>query len=180
VISRSGSLGTLMCLNLTRSGLGQSAFIGIGGDPIIGTTTFDALRALDRDARTSAVVLVGEIGGAMEEEAAGYASKMKKPVVSFIAGRSSPPDKKWGTRERSSPAVVADMLQSGRRSKTLASELRIHRPRWRRFLRKRPSPDRIEASCGPLSSDELGRNWAALMAPAPTRKEVLRCEGHEE
>lgn len=129
VISRSGSLGTLMCLNLTRSGLGQSAFIGIGGDPIIGTTTFDALRALDRDARTSAVVLVGEIGGAMEEEAAGYASKMKKPVVSFIAGRSSPPDKKWGTRERSSPAVVADMLQSGRRSKTLASELRIHRPR---------------------------------------------------
>jgi len=96
VISRSGSLGTLMCLNLTRSGLGQSAFIGIGGDPIIGTTTFDALRALDRDARTSAVVLVGEIGGAMEEEAAGYASKMKKPVVSFIAGHSSPPDKKMG------------------------------------------------------------------------------------
>lgn len=96
VISRSGSLGTLMCLNLTRDGLGQSAFIGIGGDPIIGTTTLDALQALDRDARTSAVVLVGEIGGAMEEEAAEYARKMKKPVVSFIAGRSSPPDKKMG------------------------------------------------------------------------------------
>ncbi len=96
VISRSGSLGTLMCLNLTRSGLGQSAFIGIGGDPIIGTTTLDAIQALDRDARTSAVVLVGEIGGAMEEEAAEYARKMKKPIVSFIAGRSSPPDKKMG------------------------------------------------------------------------------------
>lgn len=96
VISRSGSLGTLMCLNLTRAGLGQSAFIGIGGDPIIGTTTLDALRALDQDARTSAVVLVGEIGGAMEEEAAEYARTMKKPVVSFIAGRSSPPDKKMG------------------------------------------------------------------------------------
>lgn len=96
VISRSGSLGTLMCLNLTRAGLGQSAFIGIGGDPIIGTTTLDALQALDRDVRTSAVVLVGEIGGAMEEEAAEYARKMKKPVVSFIAGRSSPPDKKMG------------------------------------------------------------------------------------
>jgi succinyl-CoA synthetase alpha subunit len=96
VISRSGSLGTLMCLNLTRAGLGQSAFIGIGGDPIIGTTTRDALETLDRDERTKAVVLVGEIGGAMEEEAAEYARAMKKPVVSFIAGRSSPPDKKMG------------------------------------------------------------------------------------
>lgn len=96
VISRSGSLGTLMCLNLTRAGLGQSAFIGIGGDPIIGTTSCDALKALDRDDRTSAVVLVGEIGGSMEEEAAEYAGGMNKPVVSFIAGRSSPPDKKMG------------------------------------------------------------------------------------
>ena len=96
VISRSGSLGTLMCLNLTRAGLGQSAFIGIGGDPIIGTTSRDALEALDRDDRTRAVVLVGEIGGSMEEEAAEYARGMKKPVASFIAGRSSPPDKKMG------------------------------------------------------------------------------------
>lgn len=96
VISRSGSLGTLMCLNLTRASVGQSAFIGIGGDPIIGTTTRDALEALDRDDRTAAVVLVGEIGGAMEEEAAEYARGMKKPIVSFIAGRSSPPDKKMG------------------------------------------------------------------------------------
>ena len=96
VISRSGSLGTLMCLNLTRAGLGQSAFIGIGGDPIIGTTTRDALEALDRDERTRAVVLVGEIGGSMEEEAAEVARGMNKPVVSFIAGRSSSPDKKMG------------------------------------------------------------------------------------
>jgi len=96
VISRSGSLGTLMCLNLTRAGLGQSAFIGIGGDPIIGTTTRDALEALDRDQRTERIVLVGEIGGTMEEEAADYARGMKKPIVSFIAGRSSPPDKKMG------------------------------------------------------------------------------------
>jgi succinyl-CoA synthetase alpha subunit len=96
VISRSGSLGTLMCLNLTRAGLGQSAFIGIGGDPIIGTTSRDALEALDRDDLTRAVVLVGEIGGSMEEEAAEYARGMTKPVVSFIAGRSSPPDKKMG------------------------------------------------------------------------------------
>ncbi len=96
VVSRSGSLGTLICLNLTRAGLGQSAFLGIGGDPMIGTTTLDALRALDEDDRTSAVVLVGEIGGAMEEAAADYAAGMKKPIVSFIAGRASPPGKKMG------------------------------------------------------------------------------------
>jgi len=96
VISRSGSLGTLMCLNLTRAGHGQSAFIGIGGDPIIGTTSLDALMALDRDERTMSVVLVGEIGGSMEEAAAEYARSMRKPVCAFIAGRSSPPDKKMG------------------------------------------------------------------------------------
>jgi len=96
VISRSGSLGTLVCLNLTRAGLGQSAFLGIGGDPMLGTTTRDALEALDKDAGTDAVVVVGEIGGAMEEEAAGYARTMRKPVVSFIAGAASPPGKKMG------------------------------------------------------------------------------------
>lgn len=96
VISRSGSLGTLVALNLTRAGVGQSAFIGIGGDPMIGTTTRDALAALDADPRTTAAVLVGEIGGAMEEKAAEYAAGMAKPVVAFIAGRASPPGKKMG------------------------------------------------------------------------------------
>jgi succinyl-CoA synthetase alpha subunit len=96
VISRSGSLGTLVCLNLTRAGLGQSAFIGIGGDPMIGTTTGDALKALDQDSRTDAAVIVGEIGGTMEEEAANYAKGMRKPVVAFIAGGASPPGKKMG------------------------------------------------------------------------------------
>lgn len=96
VISRSGSLGTLICLNLTRAGLGQSAFIGIGGDPMIGTTTLDALQTLDGDARTEAVVLVGEIGGGMEEAAAVFAATMTKPVVSFIAGRAAPPGRRMG------------------------------------------------------------------------------------
>ena len=96
VISRSGSLGTLVCLNLTRAGLGQSVFIGIGGDPMLGTTTRDALEALDRDDRTDAVVIVGEIGGGMEEAAADYAKGMKKPTVAFIAGAASPPGKKMG------------------------------------------------------------------------------------
>jgi len=96
VISRSGSLGTLVCLNLTRAGIGQSAFIGIGGDPMLGTTTRDALEVLDKDSRTDAVVIVGEIGGAMEEEAAVYAKRMAKPMVAFIAGAAAPPGKKMG------------------------------------------------------------------------------------
>lgn len=96
VISRSGSLGTLICLNLTRAGFGQSSFIGIGGDPMIGTTTLDALRAFDADSNTRAIVLVGEIGGGMEEEAATYAAAMQKPVVSFIAGRAAPRGKRMG------------------------------------------------------------------------------------
>ena len=96
VISRSGSLGTLVCLKLTQAGLGQSAFIGIGGDPMLGTTTRDALVALDRDSRTEAAVIVGEIGGTMEEEAAEYAGTMRKPVAAFIAGAASPPGKKMG------------------------------------------------------------------------------------
>ena len=96
VVSRSGSLGTLICLNLVQAGFGESAFIGIGGDPIIGTTTRDAVEALDGDDRTDAVVVVGEIGGAMEEEAAEYIRGMEKPVVAFIAGGASPPGKKMG------------------------------------------------------------------------------------
>jgi succinyl-CoA synthetase alpha subunit len=96
VISRSGSLGTLVCLNLTQAGLGQSAFLGVGGDPMIGTTSREALEMLDADEKTRAVVLCGEIGGAAEEEAAAYAKSMTKPVVAFVAGRASPPGKKMG------------------------------------------------------------------------------------
>jgi succinyl-CoA synthetase alpha subunit len=96
VISRSGSLGTLVCLNLVDAGHGQSAFIGIGGDPMLGTTVADALRALEADERTAAIVLVGEIGGTMEEDATGIIRTLRKPVVAFIAGRASPPGKKMG------------------------------------------------------------------------------------
>ncbi len=96
VVSRSGSLGTLICLNLVQAGYGESAFIGIGGDPVIGTTTRDALEMLDADAGTDAVVLVGEIGGTMEEAAAEYAAGMTKPVTAFVAGQASPAGKKMG------------------------------------------------------------------------------------
>jgi succinyl-CoA synthetase alpha subunit len=96
VVSRSGSLGVLFCLNVVRAGYGESAFLGIGGDPIIGTTTRDALAALDHLPGTEAVVIVGEIGGSMEEEAAEYAKTMAKPVIAFIAGGAAPEGKKMG------------------------------------------------------------------------------------
>jgi succinyl-CoA synthetase alpha subunit len=115
VISRSGSLGTLVALNLVDAGYGQSAFIGIGGDPILGTTMLDAVRELNEDARTDAVVLVGEIGGAMEEEAAEYIATMRKPVVAFIAGRSAPPGRRMGH----AGAIVSASKGSGE-SKTAA------------------------------------------------------------
>lgn len=96
MVSRSGSLGTLVAMNLVTAGYGQSAFIGIGGDPILGTTTLDAVRTLDQHDGTDALVLVGEIGGTMEEEAAEYVASMTKPVAAFIAGRTAPPDKRMG------------------------------------------------------------------------------------
>jgi succinyl-CoA synthetase alpha subunit len=96
VVSRSGSLGTLICHYIVRAGLGQSLFLGIGGDPMIGTTTLDALRVLEDDEGTEAVVLVGEVGGTMEEEAAAHVSEMSKPVIAFIAGRTAPPGKRMG------------------------------------------------------------------------------------
>ncbi len=96
VVSRSGSLGTLLCLNLVQAGFGISSFVGIGGDPVIGTTTRDAVVALNEDPGTDAIALIGEIGGTMEEEAAEYIATMSKPVAAFIAGAASPAGKKMG------------------------------------------------------------------------------------
>ncbi len=96
VISRSGSLGTLACLNLVEAGFGQSTVLGLGGDPILGTTTIEAVQALEQDPGTDAVVLLGEIGGTAEEDAAEYIATMEKPVVAFIAGSSSPSGRKMG------------------------------------------------------------------------------------
>jgi succinyl-CoA synthetase alpha subunit len=96
VISRSGSLGTLICHYVVRAGLGQSVFLGIGGDPMLGTTVLDALRVLESDPRTEMAVLVGEVGGTMEEEAAGFVAEMETPLVAFIAGRTAPPGRRMG------------------------------------------------------------------------------------
>ncbi|NPB03849.1 MAG: succinate--CoA ligase subunit alpha [Thermotogae bacterium] len=97
VVSRSGTLTYEIVSHLTASGLGQSTAIGIGGDPVIGTKFIDALKLFKEDPQTEAVVLIGEIGGTDEQDAADYiASEFNKPVVAFIAGRTAPKEKRMG------------------------------------------------------------------------------------
>jgi succinyl-CoA synthetase alpha subunit len=97
LISRSGTLTYEIVKELTLHGLGQSTCIGIGGDPIIGTSFVDALELFEQDAETDAVVILGEIGGTDEEQAAEFVkAKMSKPVVGFIAGLTAPPGKRMG------------------------------------------------------------------------------------
>jgi succinyl-CoA synthetase alpha subunit len=97
VVSRSGTLTYEAVGQLTALGIGQSTCIGIGGDPIIGTTFVDALRLFNDDPGTHGIVLIGEIGGTAEEEAAAFIkANVEKPVVGFIAGRTAPPGRRMG------------------------------------------------------------------------------------
>ncbi len=97
VVSRSGTLTYEVVYHLTLNGIGQSTCLGIGGDQIVGTGFIDALTLFEQDPQTTAVVLIGEIGGTDEEEAAAFIKKkMTKPVVAFVAGRTAPPGKRMG------------------------------------------------------------------------------------
>ncbi len=96
VVSRSGTLTYQVCENLTKAGIGQSTVVGIGGDPMPGLNFVDVLRMFEKDDETDAVLLIGEIGGTAEEEAAKFIERMSKPVVAFIAGRTAPPGKRMG------------------------------------------------------------------------------------
>lgn len=118
LISRSGTLTYEIVDLLTKAGLGQSTCVGIGGDPVLGSTFVDLLPLFDEDPETQAVVLVGEIGGSDEEIAAEYIRTMRKPVVGFISGRTAPPGKRMGhagaiiSGRTGTPQAKVDALRS--------------------------------------------------------------------
>ena len=96
IIARSGTLSYELAYNLTNAELGQTTVVGLGGDRVVGLDFVDCLRQMERDPETKAIVLVGEIGGTAEEEAAEFVKGMKKPVVAYLAGKSAPPGKRMG------------------------------------------------------------------------------------
>lgn len=120
LVSRSGTLTYEIVDLLTKAGLGQSTCIGIGGDPVLGSTFVDLLPLFEADPDTEAVVLVGEIGGSDEEIAADFIRTMRKPVIGFISGRTAPPGKRMGhagaiiSGRTGTPQAKVDALRSAR------------------------------------------------------------------
>ncbi len=123
VISKSGTLTYEAVHQLGAVGLGQSTCVGIGGDPIIGTKMIDLLEMFENDTETDAIIMIGEIGGSMEIEAARYAKEhVKKPVIGFIAGETAPPGRRMGH----AGAIVSGADESAAAKKKIMRECGIH------------------------------------------------------
>ena len=123
VVSRSGTLTYEAVGQLTALGMGQSSAIGIGGDPIVGTTHVDALRLFQEDDETTGIVMIGEIGGTAEEEAAAFAKEnVTKPIVAFIAGQTAPPGRRMGH----AGAIIAGGKGTAAEKMKALSEAGIH------------------------------------------------------
>jgi succinyl-CoA synthetase alpha subunit len=131
LLSRSGTLTYEIVAGLTAAGVGQSTAVGMGGDPVTGMTFVEILEAFERDPQTEAIVLVGEIGGAAEEEAAAYiCGHVRKPVVAYVAGRTAPPGKRMGHAgavisgtEGTAAGKVAALLAAGVRVADLPTQV---------------------------------------------------------
>ena len=129
LVSRSGTLTYEVVQAMTDAGMGQSTCVGIGGDPIVGTNFTDVLEAFNADPETEAIVMIGEIGGEEEENAAAFvAREVRKPMAAFIAGRTAPPAVGWATPAPSSRAARERRSPSGRRSRRPGSRWRTRRP----------------------------------------------------
>jgi succinyl-CoA synthetase alpha subunit len=123
VVSRSGTLTYEAVAQLTALGIGQSTCIGIGGDPVVGTPHIDAMKLFNEDEATRAIIMIGEIGGAAEEEAAAYVREhVKKPVVGFIAGQTAPPGRRMGH----AGAIIAGGKGTAEEKMRAMSEAGIH------------------------------------------------------
>ena len=147
---------------MSRLGIGQSGSVGVGGDPVIGTSQRDALELFEDDPATRAVVLIGEIGGTAEQEAAEYVASMSKPVVAFIAGATAPPGRRMGH----AGAIIAGAAGTARAKQ---EALRAAGAAGGRIAVTRRSRDAGSARRPELTARRRPRNSTARLPP-PTKR----------